>query len=76
MGMGTAMCGWQVWWVFSFSILHVTSVIFTSFSTQMSAANLLFTYLLFVGTNILVLLNGKQCPEEMEACGSSILYAG
>ena len=38
---------------------HVASVIFTGFGTQMSAANLLFTYLLFVGTNILILLRGK-----------------
>ena len=49
---------------------HVASVIFTSFSTQMSATNLLFTYLLFVGTNILILLRGKQCPKERGACGT------
>ena len=39
---------------FFFFYLHITSVIFASSSTQMSATNLLFTYLLFVGTNILV----------------------
>ena len=38
---------------------HVASVIFTGFSTQMSATNILFTYLLFVGTNILILLRRK-----------------
>ena len=39
---------------------------FTSFGTQMSAANLLFTYLLFVGTNILILLGGSDAPKKKE----------
>ena len=70
MGMGTATVG------FFYFYLHIASVIFTSFGTQMSAANLLFTCLLLVGTNILILHRGKQHPEERRACGSNILYAG
>jgi hypothetical protein len=40
------------------------------------AANPLFTYLLSLGTNILILFGGKRRPEEGVACGSSILYIG
>ena len=55
---------------FFYFYLHIASVIFTGFSTwQMSATNLLFTYLLFVGTNI---HRGKQHPKEKGACGTSI----
>jgi hypothetical protein len=49
----------QVQRVFFFVYLHVASVIFTGFGTQMSAANPLFTYLLCLGTNILILFGGK-----------------
>jgi hypothetical protein len=60
--------------VFSFST-YTSPVSYLPVSAlEMSAANLLFTYLLFVGTNILILLRGKRCPEERGACGSSILY--
>ena len=56
--------------------LHNTSVIFTGFGTQMSAANPLFAYLLCLDTNILILFGGKRHPEERGASGSSILYIG
>jgi len=47
--------------------LHVTSVIFTVFGTQMSAANLLSTYLLCLGTNILMGSNALKKGELVEA---------
>jgi hypothetical protein len=48
---------------FFFVYLHVASVIFTGFGTQMSAANPLFTYLLCLGTNILM---GSDTPKKGE----------
>jgi hypothetical protein len=48
---------------FFFVYLHVASVIFTGFGTQMSAANPLFTYLLCLGTNIPM---GSDAPRKGE----------
>jgi hypothetical protein len=52
---------------FFFVYLHVASVIFTGFGTQMSAANPLFTYLLCLGTNILMGSNAPKKGELVEA---------
>ena len=51
---------------FFFFYLHDASVTFTGFGTQMNATNLLFTYLLFVGINILILLGGSDAPKKGE----------